>query len=150
MTAIRTARIVLGVTGGIAAYKAVDLASKLVQSGATVDVVLTDGGAHFVGEASFEAITQRPVHRSVFEAWRADWHGHISLGQRADLIVVAPATADSLARLATGRADDMLGAAVLASRCPLLVASRQWNTRCFSILRPRRISRPWPAGVFVK
>ncbi len=122
MTFLRNARILLGVTGGIAAYKAVDLASKLVQAGAVIDTVLTNGATHFVTAASFEAITQRPVHTSVFEPWREDWHGHISLGQHADLIVVAPATADTIARLATGRADDMLGAAVLASNCPLLLA----------------------------
>ncbi|MGD9711820.1 MAG: bifunctional phosphopantothenoylcysteine decarboxylase/phosphopantothenate--cysteine ligase CoaBC [Thermomicrobiales bacterium] len=122
MTSIRNARIVLGVTGGIAAYKSVDLASKLVQTGAAVDVVLTEGALHFVGEASFGAITKRAVHSGVFETWRDTWHGHITLGQEADIFVIAPATADSLARLATGRADDMLGAAVLASQCPLIVA----------------------------
>ncbi len=112
----------LGVTGGIAAYKAADLASKLVQLGAEVTTVLTESAARFVGEATFEAITQQPVHTSVFEHWRHDWHGHVSLGQRADLIVVAPATAGTLARLAHGFADDMLGAAILASTCPLVVA----------------------------
>lgn len=122
MTSLRNARILLGVTGGIAAYKAVDLASKLVQAEAAVEALLTQGATHFVTAASFEAITQRPVHMSVFEPWRENWHGHISLGQQADVIVVAPATADSIARLATGRADDMLGAAVLASSCPLLIA----------------------------
>ncbi|MEZ4500199.1 MAG: flavoprotein [Thermomicrobiales bacterium] len=90
MSVLRNARIVLGVTGGIAAYKAIDLASKLVQSETIVHVILTESAAEFVGAASFEAITQQPVHRSVFEAWRSDWHGHVSLGQMADLIVVAP------------------------------------------------------------
>lgn len=119
---IRGARVILGVTGGIAAYKSADLASKLVQLGVEVDVVLTEAATRFVGEATFEAITQRPVHTSVFEPWRSDWHGHVSLGERADVIVVAPATASTLAHLAHGFADDMLGAAVLASNCPLVVA----------------------------
>ncbi len=122
MSVLRNARIVLGVTGGIAAYKAIDLASKLVQSETIVHVILTESAAEFVGAASFEAITQQPVHRSVFEAWRSDWHGHVSLGQMADLIVVAPATAHTIARLAHGLADDMLGTTVLASSCPLIVA----------------------------
>ncbi|MCC6944811.1 MAG: bifunctional phosphopantothenoylcysteine decarboxylase/phosphopantothenate--cysteine ligase CoaBC [Thermomicrobiales bacterium] len=122
MSPIRNARIVLGVTGGIAAYKSVDLASKLVQAGATVHVILTDAGAEFVGAASFEAITQQPVHRSVFEPWRSDWHGHVSLGQLADMVVVAPATANSIAKLAHGLADDMLGTTILATTCPLLIA----------------------------
>jgi len=122
VTPFRNARILLGVTGGIAAYKAVDLASKLVQSGALVETILTEGATHFVTDESFQAITQRPVHRSVFETWSENWHGHISLGHQTDLIVVAPATADSIARLASGRADDMLGAAALASVAPLLIA----------------------------
>jgi phosphopantothenoylcysteine decarboxylase/phosphopantothenate--cysteine ligase len=113
---------VLGVTGGIAAYKAADLASKLVQLDANVAVVMTESATRFVGPATFEAITKQPVHTSVFEEWREDWHGHISLGQRADIIVVAPATASTLARPAHGLADDMLGAAILSSTCPVIVA----------------------------
>lgn len=122
MTSIRNARIVLGVTGGIAAYKAADVASKLVQAGATVHVVLTEAAEQFVGRATFEAITKQPVHLSVFEPWRDDWFGHVSLGELADVIVIAPATANTLAKLASGLADDMLGATVLASSCPLLIA----------------------------
>ncbi len=119
---IEGAHILLGVSGGIAAYKAADIASKLVQLGAHVTVALTENGSRFVGVATFEAITQQPVHTSVFAPWTQDWHGHISLGQRSDAIVVAPATAGVIARLANGMAEDMLGASVLASRCPLLIA----------------------------
>ena len=122
LSSIRGSRVVLGVAGGIAAYKAADLASKLVQLGARVSVIMTESATRFVGVPTFEAITQQPVHTSVFEQWRKDWHGHISLGQRADVIVIAPATAATLARLAHGLADDMLGAAVLSSTCPLIVA----------------------------
>ncbi len=119
---IEGAQILLGVSGGIAAYKAADLASRLVQLGAQVTVALTENGIKFVGAATFEAITQQPVHTSVFAPWTRDWHGHISVGQRSDVIVVAPATAGTIARLAHGMAEDMLGASVLASRCPLLIA----------------------------
>lgn len=122
LTSIRDSRVVLGVSGGIAAYKAADLASKLVQLGAGVSVIMTESATRFVGVTTFEAITKQPVHTSVFEEWREDWHGHISLGRSADAIVVAPATASTLARLAHGLANDMLGAAVLSSDCPLIVA----------------------------
>ena len=88
---LRGARIVLGITGGVAAYKAVDLASKFVQQGAQVDAVLTDAAREFIGPASLNAITRRPVHSSVFEPWTAGWVGHLSLGEESDLIVVAPA-----------------------------------------------------------
>lgn len=116
------AQILLGVSGGIAAYKAVDLASKLVQGGANVDVILTSAGSKFVGPASFEAITKRPVHSDVFEQWTVDWYGHITLGHEADLFVVAPATANTIAKLSLGLADDMLGSAALATTAPLLLA----------------------------
>jgi phosphopantothenoylcysteine decarboxylase/phosphopantothenate--cysteine ligase len=142
----------LGVTGGIAAYKAADLASKLVQGGADVEVALTESAARFVGEATFEAITQRPVHSSVFEPWRGDWHGHISLGRLADVIVVAPATASTIARLAHGIADDMLGAAVLASTCPLMIVPAMEHAmyhhpatqRNLEILRGRGVEQVGP------
>jgi phosphopantothenoylcysteine decarboxylase/phosphopantothenate--cysteine ligase len=105
---ISGARIVLGVSGGIAVYKAVDLASKLVQAGAIVDVIMTRSAGEFVRPLSFEAITGRSVHTDVFEHWTDVTKGHISLADDADAIVVAPATANTLARLAHGMADDML------------------------------------------
>lgn len=122
MTVLRGAHIVLGVTGGIAAYKAADLTSKLVQSGATVDVILTESARQFIGEATFQALTQRPVYSEVFTPWSESFHGHISLGHDADAIVVIPATAQTIARLAHGFADDMLGAAILSTTAPLLIA----------------------------
>ncbi|MCC6793325.1 MAG: bifunctional phosphopantothenoylcysteine decarboxylase/phosphopantothenate--cysteine ligase CoaBC [Thermomicrobiales bacterium] len=122
MSLLSGSRIVLGVTGGIAAYKAADLASKLVQAGATVDVVMTEAATRLVGETTFQALTKRPVHTGVFEAWSDDWFGHISLGHAADAIVVAPATANSIAKLAHGLGDDMLGAVALSTTAPLLIA----------------------------
>lgn len=119
---LRGARILLGITGGVAAYKAVDLASKLVQQGAQVDAALTDSARAFVGPASLNAITRRPVHGSVLESWTADYAGHLTLGEESDLIIIAPATANALANLAHGLAPDMLFSAILASQAPVLVA----------------------------
>jgi phosphopantothenoylcysteine decarboxylase/phosphopantothenate--cysteine ligase len=118
-------RIVLGVSGGIAAYKAVDLASKLVQAGAMVDVIMTRAAAEFLRPLSFEAITKRRVHIDVFEPWSETEKGHISLADGADVIVVAPATANTIARLAYGMADDMLTVTHLSATprgVPLVVA----------------------------
>jgi phosphopantothenoylcysteine decarboxylase/phosphopantothenate--cysteine ligase len=122
MTVLSGARILLAVTGGIAAYKSADLTSKLVQAGARVDVILSESARSFIGAATFEALTKRPVHGGVFESWTETSFGHITLGHEADLIVVAPATANTIAKLAHGYADDMLGAAALSTTAPLLLA----------------------------
>ena len=116
----RGRRVVLGVTGGIAAYKSVLLARELSLRGALVDVVLTRGAGEFVGAVTFESVTRRPVHTSLWEAGRA--LEHVSLGQDADLIIVAPATANLLARAAAGMADDLLTALLLAGTAPVLLA----------------------------
>lgn len=121
MSILRDARILLAVTGGIAAYKSADLASKLVQAGARVDVLLSAGARHFVGPATFEALTKRPVRGDVFEPWTESSFGHITLGHETDLIVVSPATAHVIAKLAAGFADDMLGAAALSTTAPLMI-----------------------------
>ncbi len=118
-------RIVLGVSGGIAAYKAVDLASKLVQAGATVNVIMTRSATEFIMPLSFEAITKHPVHVDVFEGWSEDAKGHITLADEADLIIVAPATANTIAKLAFGMADDMLTVTHLSATprgVPLVIA----------------------------
>lgn len=119
---LQEARIVLGVTGGIAAYKAVDLTSKLVQAGARVDVVMTEAATHFVAPLSFQALTHRPVHQDMFRLLDQADIAHVSLAQEADLLVVAPATANTLARLAHGLADDLLCAIALATEALLVVA----------------------------
>lgn len=113
-------RVVLGVSGGIAAYKACTLARRLTEAGATVDVVLTASATEFVGPVTFEALTKRPALTSLWERGRA--LAHIDLARDPDLIVVAPATAHLLARCAQGMADDLLTAALLAARVPVLVA----------------------------
>lgn len=115
----RGRRIVLGVTGGIAAYKAVQLARDLARHGAAVDVVMTHSARAFVGPVSFEALTGRPVLTDIL----AEGHAldHIRLAREADVICVAPATADFMARLAAGRSADLLSAAILATRAPVLI-----------------------------
>jgi phosphopantothenoylcysteine decarboxylase/phosphopantothenate--cysteine ligase len=121
-TGIQGASIVLGVTGGIAAYKAADLASKLVQLDATVHVVMTDGATEFVQPLTFEALTRQPVYTSVFDGWHGESAGHVTLARDADVIIIAPATANTIARLAQGMVDDMLGAVVLATEAPVVIA----------------------------
>jgi len=113
-------RVLLGVAGGIAAYKSAELLRRLTESGHSVRVLPTASALEFVGAATFEALSGQPVHAGVF----ADVPSvpHVKLGQEADLVVVAPATADLMARAAQGRADDLLTAALLTARCPVLFA----------------------------
>ena len=120
--AFNDCEILLGVTGSIAAYKAADLCSKLVQEGAGVSVLLTASAQKFVGVTTFEALTGRPVNSGLFQPTQHFVGEHIGLAQRANLIVVAPATAASMARLAHGLADDLLTSTILASTAPVLIA----------------------------
>ncbi|MFC1962855.1 bifunctional phosphopantothenoylcysteine decarboxylase/phosphopantothenate--cysteine ligase CoaBC [Chloroflexota bacterium] len=114
--------VVLGVTGSIAAYKAVDLASKLAQEGAVVEVVMTPAAEEFVSLLTFRAITGRPVVTGMFEQDAEFSIEHVALAERADVVVVAPATADIIARMASGMADDMVCCTVLATKAPVIVA----------------------------
>jgi phosphopantothenoylcysteine decarboxylase/phosphopantothenate--cysteine ligase len=114
--------VVLGVTGSIAAYKAVDLASKLIQEGATVEVVMTSAASEFVTPLTFRAITGRPVVTDMFELGSEFSIEHVALAERADVVVVAPATADIIARMAAGLADDMVCCTVLATKAPVIIA----------------------------
>jgi len=114
------ARILLGVCGGIAAYKAAALASALVQRGDRVDVILTDGAQHFVGPLTFAALTRNPVYTSLWDA--PETIPHISLVRAADVLAIVPATANLIAKLAHGIADDLLTNAALAARIPIIVA----------------------------
>src|SRR4051812_33648250 len=111
-------RVLLGITGGIASYKSAWLPRLLAKAGAEVDVVMTRAATEFVGAVTFEALTGRLVHTALFEAGGA--LDHIRLGREAQAIVVAPATADFLARAATGQADDLLTATLLAASAPVL------------------------------
>jgi phosphopantothenoylcysteine decarboxylase/phosphopantothenate--cysteine ligase len=112
-------RVVLGVAGGIAAYKACELLRRLTESGHQVRVIPTESALNFVGAATFEALSGQPVHTGVFTD--VPEVAHVRLGQQAELVVVAPATADLLARAAHGRADDLLTATLLTARCPVLL-----------------------------
>ena len=114
--------IVLGVTGGIAAYKPAELASRLVQAGASVTAVLTEAAERFIGATTFEALTARPVHRQLFSPMEHYQGEHIGLAKRAEALVVAPASADFIAKLAHGLADDLLSTLALAVACPIVVA----------------------------
>lgn len=113
-------RIIVGVAGGIAAYKACTLIRQLTEAGHSVRVVPTESALNFVGAATFEALSGHPVQTTVFQ--HVDEVLHVRIGQEADLVVVAPATADLLARAAAGRADDLLTATLLTARCPVLFA----------------------------
>ncbi len=115
-------RILLGVTGSIAAYKGADLASKLTQAGALVDVVLTEGAEHFVTPLTFQSLTGRKAYTDR-DLWGGEGHvTHIGLGRAAELVLIAPASASTIAKLAQGMADNLLTVTVLASECPLMIA----------------------------
>jgi phosphopantothenoylcysteine decarboxylase/phosphopantothenate--cysteine ligase len=131
MMPLKDRTVVLGVCGSIAAYKAADLASRLVQEGATVDVILTESAQQFVTPFTFRSLTGRPVYTDMFAPATDQQEEHVALARRAELVIVAPATATTIARLAYGLADDMLSLTVLATRAPVLVApamdSQMWE-----------------------
>jgi phosphopantothenoylcysteine decarboxylase/phosphopantothenate--cysteine ligase len=115
-------RIILGVSGGVAAYKAAEVARLLVKRHVDVQVVMTDAACHFIGAATFQAITGHPVFVNLWDDRIDNGMAHIDLSRGADAVLVAPASADFLAKLAQGRADDLLSTLCLARDCPLLVA----------------------------
>ena len=124
-------RIVLGVTGSIACYKSIDLASKLTQAGAEVDVILTRSAQEFISALTFRSLTHRRVITDLFDEESEDPVEHIALAKKADILVVAPATANVIAKMKYGFADDALTATILATNSPILVApameSNMWQ-----------------------
>src|SRR5512134_3915761 len=115
-------RIIIGVTGSIAAYKAADLASKLAQAGAQVDVILSSAAEKFITPLTFQSVTGRRAYVDA-DLWGNEAHVlHVGLGHAADLLVIAPCTANTIAKLAYGQADTLLTVTVLASTSPLLLA----------------------------
>src|SRR5437763_14631792 len=114
--------IVLGVTGSIAVYKSIELARRMTQSGATVQVVMTRSATEFVRPLTFQALTYRPVEVEMFQIQDERAAGHVAMGRQADVVVVAPATAHLLARLASGMSDDLIATTVLAPSAPIIVA----------------------------
>jgi phosphopantothenoylcysteine decarboxylase / phosphopantothenate---cysteine ligase len=143
--------VVVGITGGIAAYKAVGVVRALVLAGHDVHVVPTDGALRFVGRPTLEAISRNPVHTELYEGVAEV--RHVAIGQAADLIVIAPATANTIAKLAAGLADDLLGNTVLASEAPVVIApamhTEMWRhpaTRAnIATLRSRGVTVVGPA-----
>lgn len=126
ITILENKRIVLGVTGSIAVYKAVDLASKLTQAGAQIDVIMTASAQQFVTPLTFQAVTGRPVYTDLWQTENSgglDTHiAHVGLGEGADLMMIAPVTAHSIAKLAHGLADNLLTVTALTARCPIMIA----------------------------
>ncbi|MCR9231314.1 MAG: bifunctional phosphopantothenoylcysteine decarboxylase/phosphopantothenate--cysteine ligase CoaBC [bacterium] len=114
--------ILIGVSGGIAAYKTADLTSKLVQKGAAVSVVMTQAAQKFIGPTTFEALTGRPVYQGSFTPHEHFQGEHIGLARRAELFVIAPATANVIAQIAHGFADDLLSTLTLTCTAPILLA----------------------------
>ena len=146
--------IVLGVTGGIAAYKACDIASRLRKKGAHVHVIMTEHACEFVRPLTFETLTNEPVVTDMFrrdKPWEVE---HVSLAKLADLFIIAPATANIMAKTAAGIADDMLSTTILAARCPMLFApamnSAMWlnpvTQRNLSLLKDMGIGFVGPAS----
>jgi len=115
-------RILLGITGGIAAYKAAELTRLLVKAGADVRVAMTEAATHFIGTATMQALSGQPAWTDLWDPRVSDAMGHIELSRDRDLILIAPASADFMAKLAHGYADDLLSTLCVARRCPLLVA----------------------------
>jgi phosphopantothenoylcysteine decarboxylase/phosphopantothenate--cysteine ligase len=144
-----TCRIVVGVTGGIAAYKTAELVRLLVKDGAGVDVVMTQAGARFVTPTTFQALSGRPVLTDLWSTGTDNAMGHIAISRGAQAIVVAPASADFLAKLANGHADDLLSTLCLARECPLLVAPamnvQMWN----HVATQRNVARLRTDGVTI-
>ena len=122
MHALQNKQVVLGITGGIAAYKACDLCRRLREQGAEVQVVMTSGGTRFVTPLTLQALSGRPVRTDLLDPAAEAAMGHIELARWADLILVAPASANFIARLAAGQADDLLTTACLATAAPIAVA----------------------------
>jgi len=122
LSPLSSSKVILGVTGSIACYKAADLASKLTQEGALVDVILTQGASNFIAPLTFRSLTHRAVVTDLFDAESEQAVAHVAMAQSVDIIVIAPATAHVIAKLAHGLADDALTTTVLASSAPVAVA----------------------------
>ncbi|MEG1609419.1 MAG: bifunctional phosphopantothenoylcysteine decarboxylase/phosphopantothenate--cysteine ligase CoaBC, partial [Clostridia bacterium] len=129
--------ILLGVTGGIACYKACEIVSRLKKLGACVDVIMTKNATEFVSPLSFETLSQSPVVVDMFAPIEHFEVEHISLAKKADLCIIAPATANAIAKLANGIADDMLSTTLLATKAPIIVAPAM-NTAMYDNVATRR------------
>ncbi len=142
-------KVILGLTGGIAAYKSAELTRLLVKQGVDVEVVMTEAACRFITPITMQALSGRPVHTDLWDTRSANAMGHIELSRGADAIVVAPASADFLAKLANGLADDLLATLCLARECPLLVAPAMNRQMWQSAATQRNIRRLRGDGVEV-
>src|SRR5437773_3210201 len=124
MTDVSGKKILLGITGGIAAYKAAELTRLFIKAGADVRVVMTEAACRFITPATLQALSGQPVHTDMWDTRVPDSMGHIELSRDRDILVVAPATGDFLAKVASGLGDDLLSALCLARRCPQSAESR--------------------------
>lgn len=149
MSIFTSKRILLGVTGSIASYKAADLASKLTQAGALIDVVLTPAAGKFITPLTFQSVTGRRAYTEA-DLWGAEAHAlHIGLGHGADLLVIAPCSANTLAKLAHGLASDLLSLTTLATTCPLLVAPAMESNMFAHPATQENLARLVERGVYV-
>jgi len=129
---LKNTNVVLGVTGGIAAYKACDIVSRLKKLGANVDVIMTKSATEMVGPHTFQALSQNPVIVDTFSTPRYWDIEHISLAQKADILLIAPATANIIGKVANGISDDMLSTTIMASTAKVVFAPAM-NTKCMKI-----------------
>jgi len=121
--------VILGITGSISAYKAADLASKLTQAGAKVEAIMTESATEFIAPLTLRTLTGQPVATNMFDQALESGRGHIALAGAADVVAIAPATANVIAKLAAGIADDMLTCTVLATKAPVILAPAM-HTAC--------------------
>src|ERR1700682_3091518 len=142
-------RVVLGVTGGIAAYKAAELTRLLVKEGIAVDVVMTAAATRFIAPMTMQALSGNPVLIDLWESGAANAMGHIELSRHADAIIVAPASANFMAKLAHGLADDLLSTLCLARDCPLLVAPAMNRQMWTHVATQRNVARLQADGVAI-
>jgi phosphopantothenoylcysteine decarboxylase len=138
--------IVLGVCAGIACYKVADLCSKIVQQGAGVSVVMTPDATKFVGPLTFQALTGRPVRIDIFELSSLGDPKHISMTEKADLMLIAPATANTIAKLAHGICDDLVALMACAAACPVVLAPAMNNRMWSNAITQENIAKLKAAG----
>ena len=146
---LENSRIALGVTGSIACYKAVDLASKLKQAGALVDVIMTREACNFLTPLTFQSITHRPVVTDVFDPQSELRIDHVAIAERADAVIVAPATANTIAKITHGFADDALTTTILATQAPLIIAPAMDAHMYDNVTTQQNVSRLRSRGVII-
>lgn len=146
---LQNKRIVLGVTGSIANYKALDLASKLVQKGALVDTIMTKSSLEFLTPLSFKAITHRDIVTNMYDLNSEFAINHVGLAESADILIVAPATANVIAKIANGISDDPLTTTLLATKSPIIIAPAMDGNMFDNPATQNNISTLMSRGIFI-